>query len=145
MIHLDTNYLIGLLVKGSPQVLHVDGWLAAGQSLAAGAVAWTEFLNGPVSPLEVKPVVERLLVMLGELDPARLHLDESAARPDEVGEFSVLAREADAVLEGGSLGQVVGVVAEGSKQVEEKCLGFALLVALQFGGELGELPHTIFE
>jgi predicted nucleic acid-binding protein len=53
MIHLDTNYLIGLLVKGSPQALHVDGWLAAGQSLAAGAVAWTEFLNGPVSPLEV--------------------------------------------------------------------------------------------
>ena len=53
MIHLDTNYLIGLLVKGSPQALHVDAWLAAGQSLAAGAVAWTEFLNGPVSPLEV--------------------------------------------------------------------------------------------
>ena len=25
MIHLDTNYLIGLLVKGSPQALHVDG------------------------------------------------------------------------------------------------------------------------
>lgn len=53
MIHLDTNYLIGLLVKGSPQAAHVDGWLAAGQPLAAGAVAWTEFLNGPVSPLEV--------------------------------------------------------------------------------------------
>jgi len=53
MIHLDTNYLIGLLVKGSPQALHVDGWLAAGQPLAAGAVAWTEFLNGPVSLLEV--------------------------------------------------------------------------------------------
>ena len=53
MIHLDTNYLIGLLVKGSPQALHVDGWLAAGQSLAAGAVAWAEFLNGPVSTLEV--------------------------------------------------------------------------------------------
>jgi predicted nucleic acid-binding protein len=35
------------------QALHVDGWLATGQSLAAGAVAWTEFLNGPVSPLEV--------------------------------------------------------------------------------------------
>jgi predicted nucleic acid-binding protein len=52
MIHLDTNYLIGLLVKGSPQALHVDGWLAAGQPLAAGAIAWTEFLNGPVSSLE---------------------------------------------------------------------------------------------
>jgi hypothetical protein len=34
MIHLDTNYLIGLLIKGSPQALVVDGWLAAGESLA---------------------------------------------------------------------------------------------------------------
>src|SRR6266702_2991436 len=53
MIHLDTNYLIGLLVKGSPQALEVDGWLAAGESLAASAIVWTEFLNGPVTPLEV--------------------------------------------------------------------------------------------
>jgi hypothetical protein len=50
MIHLDTNYLIGLLVKGSPEAADVDGWLAAGQSLAASAIAWTEFLNGPVTP-----------------------------------------------------------------------------------------------
>jgi predicted nucleic acid-binding protein len=53
MIHLDTNYLIGLLVKGSPQALEVDGWLAAGQPLAASAIVWSEFLNGPVTPLEV--------------------------------------------------------------------------------------------
>jgi predicted nucleic acid-binding protein len=53
MIHLDTNYLIGLLVKGSPEALHVDGWLAAGHPLATSSIAWTEFLNGPVSPLEV--------------------------------------------------------------------------------------------
>jgi predicted nucleic acid-binding protein len=53
MIHLDTNYLIGLLVKGSPQAGDVDGWLAAGQPLATSAIAWTEFLNGPVTPFEV--------------------------------------------------------------------------------------------
>ena len=53
MIHLDTNYLIGLLVKDSSQAADVDGWLAAGQPLAASAIAWTEFLNGPVTPLEV--------------------------------------------------------------------------------------------
>lgn len=53
MIHLDTNYLIGLLVKGSPQASEVDAWLAAGQPLAASAIAWTEFLSGPVTPLEV--------------------------------------------------------------------------------------------
>lgn len=56
MIHLDTNYLIGLLVKGSPQAANVDGWLAAGETLAASAIAWTEFLNGPVTPLEVTQV-----------------------------------------------------------------------------------------
>lgn len=56
MIHLDTNYLIGLLVKGSPEAAEVDGWLAAGQLLAASAIAWAEFLNGPVNPLEVSQV-----------------------------------------------------------------------------------------
>jgi len=53
MIHLDTNYLIGLLVKGSSEAGDVEGWLAAGQTLATSAIAWTEFLNGPVTPLEV--------------------------------------------------------------------------------------------
>jgi predicted nucleic acid-binding protein len=53
MIHLDTNYLIGLLVKGSPHAGDVDGWLAAGQTLTTSAISWTEFLNGPVTPLEV--------------------------------------------------------------------------------------------
>jgi len=31
MIHLDTNYLIGLPVKGSAVALDVGGWLAAGR------------------------------------------------------------------------------------------------------------------
>jgi predicted nucleic acid-binding protein len=56
MIHLDTNYLIGLAVKGSAQAAEVGGWLAAGESLAASAIAWTEFLNGPVTALEVSRV-----------------------------------------------------------------------------------------
>ncbi len=56
MIHLDTNYLIGLLVKGSSQAVEVDGWLAAGDLLAASAIAWTEFLNGPVTAAEVSRV-----------------------------------------------------------------------------------------
>ena len=49
MIHLDTNYLIGLLVHGSAPALDVDKWLASGEDLAASAVAWSEFLNGPVT------------------------------------------------------------------------------------------------
>ena len=53
MIHLDTNYLIGLLVKGSPQAREMDVWLTAGEVLSTSAIAWTEFLNGPVTPLEI--------------------------------------------------------------------------------------------
>jgi predicted nucleic acid-binding protein len=73
MIHLDTNYLIGLLVKGSPQALEVDAWLAAGQPLAASAIAWTEFLNGPVTPLEVtraEAVLQSRIVPFGRPEAA---------------------------------------------------------------------------
>ena len=69
MIHLDTNYLVGLLVKGSPQAEDVDGWLLAGQILATSAIAWTEFLNGPVTPLEVsqaEAVLQSRIVPFGQ-------------------------------------------------------------------------------
>ena len=56
MIHLDTNYLIGLAVPGSHEAGEVDEWLAAGQSLAVSAIAWSEFLNGPVTPEEISRV-----------------------------------------------------------------------------------------
>jgi len=56
MIHLDTNYLIGLLIQSSPQALDVDGWLSASEALATSAIAWSEFLNGPVTPLEISRI-----------------------------------------------------------------------------------------
>jgi hypothetical protein len=73
MIHLDTNYLIGLLVKGSSESGDVDTWLAGGQTLAASAIAWTEFLNGPVAPLEVsraEAVLQSLIVPFGKKEAA---------------------------------------------------------------------------
>jgi predicted nucleic acid-binding protein len=73
MIHLDTNYLIGLLVKDSPQAQEVDAWLAAGQTLAASAIAWTEFLNGPVTPLEVtraEAILQSRIVPFGRPEAA---------------------------------------------------------------------------
>lgn len=60
MIHLDTNYLIGLAVGGSPQAKRVDQWLSDQIPLAASAVAWTEFLNGPVNPREIV-LVEKVI------------------------------------------------------------------------------------
>jgi len=71
MIHLDTNYLIGLLVKGSTQAREVDGWLAAGQIMAASSIAWTEFLNGPVTPLEIsraEAVLQSRIVPFGQTE-----------------------------------------------------------------------------
>jgi predicted nucleic acid-binding protein len=56
MIHLDTNYLIGLLVRGSAEAATVDEWLAEGEPLAASAIAWSEFLNGPVTATEAGQV-----------------------------------------------------------------------------------------
>ena len=56
MIHLDTNFLVRLLVSGSSQALLVDQWINSGQLLAASAVAWSEFLNGPVTIAEIRRV-----------------------------------------------------------------------------------------
>ena len=66
MIHLDTNYLIGLAVRGSSPAQNVDQWLATGEALAASALAWTEFLNGPVSADEITLVES---VITGNLVP----------------------------------------------------------------------------
>ena len=65
MIHLTTNYLIGLAVRGSSPAQNVDKWLADGEPLAASALAWTEFLNGPFSADEialVESVIEENLI-----------------------------------------------------------------------------------
>ena len=65
MIHLDTNYLIGLAVPGSLPAQSVDKWLANGERLAASAFVWAEFLNGPVTTQEialVESVIEPKLV-----------------------------------------------------------------------------------
>jgi predicted nucleic acid-binding protein len=73
MIHLDTNYLIGLLVRGSREASEVDQWLAAGESLAASAITWSEFLNGPVSSSEasyVEMVLQSQIVSFGKAEAA---------------------------------------------------------------------------
>jgi predicted nucleic acid-binding protein len=69
MIHLDTNYLIGLLVRGSVPAADVDKWLTACESMATSAVAWSEFLNGPVAPVEinrVEAVIQSRIIPFGQ-------------------------------------------------------------------------------
>jgi len=53
MIHLDTNYLIGLVTSPSPLKPQLLAWLKAGEEFAISAVGWSEFLNGPVTPQEI--------------------------------------------------------------------------------------------
>lgn len=47
MTHLDTNLLIDLVTVGSPQVATIRDRVRRGEQLAASAVAWSEFCNGP--------------------------------------------------------------------------------------------------
>jgi predicted nucleic acid-binding protein len=47
VIHLDTNILIDLVTSHSAQVAMVHGWLKSNIPLAASAVTWSEFCNGP--------------------------------------------------------------------------------------------------
>lgn len=48
MILLDTNYLIGALVSGSTEASRVSSWLRTEEELGASAIAWYEFVSGPV-------------------------------------------------------------------------------------------------
>ena len=50
MIHLDTNFLIRATVAGSPAHGCFRQWSAAGESFGVSAVAWAEYLCGPLDP-----------------------------------------------------------------------------------------------
>jgi predicted nucleic acid-binding protein len=54
MIHLDTNYLIGLVTSPFSLQSKVVSWFDAGETLAISAIAWSEFLNGPVTAAETQ-------------------------------------------------------------------------------------------
>ncbi len=60
MIHLDTNLLIDLVTSHSAQVEMVHGWLKNKIPLAASAVTWSEFCNGPHSK-EQKDAIHAIL------------------------------------------------------------------------------------
>ena len=51
MIHLDANFLIDSLVPGSGRDVQLAGWLSASESIGISALAWGEFLCGPLSPV----------------------------------------------------------------------------------------------
>jgi len=48
MIHFDTNFLIQAVVAGSPAHVRFVGWASTQEILAISAIAWAEFLCGPL-------------------------------------------------------------------------------------------------
>jgi predicted nucleic acid-binding protein len=50
MIHLDTNFLIQATVAGSPAHAGFRKWTGAGEAFGVSAVAWAEYLCGPLDP-----------------------------------------------------------------------------------------------
>jgi predicted nucleic acid-binding protein len=50
MIRFDTNFLIQATVAGSSAHGGFQKWSATGESLGVSAVAWAEFLCGPLDP-----------------------------------------------------------------------------------------------
>lgn len=48
MIHLDTSFLIRALAGGSPEDTRLREWIRTNELLGMSAIAWAEFLCGPV-------------------------------------------------------------------------------------------------
>lgn len=60
MIHLDTGFLIRALVQGSPEDKSLRGWIRKGSPVGISALAWSEFLCGPVPAEGVEAAAELL-------------------------------------------------------------------------------------
>jgi predicted nucleic acid-binding protein len=54
VIQLDTSFLIRALVKGAPEDSLLRQWLRDGTPLALSAIAWAEFLCGPLRAKEIE-------------------------------------------------------------------------------------------
>jgi predicted nucleic acid-binding protein len=74
VIHLDANYLILGASAANAENAHLQAWLRRGELLGTSAVAWMEFVTGPVTPAvvdSVRRVLEDRIVPVG-LDEAEL-------------------------------------------------------------------------
>lgn len=104
MIHLDTSFLVRALVAGSPEDARLRAWLSAGEALGMSAVAWTEFLCGPVEAADLE-LVDRIVrdrVAFGEGEAtlaARLFNDSGRRR----GSFADCMIAASAIRAGAPL------------------------------------------
>jgi predicted nucleic acid-binding protein len=49
MIHLDTNFLIRAMISGSAPESKLLQWIRAGEQIGISAIAWSEYLCGPLT------------------------------------------------------------------------------------------------
>ena len=93
MIHLDTNYLIGLATRDSPLRSRLEIWLRSGEALATSAIAWGEFLTGPVTIQQIRAVstiINDRVIPFGEMEAAlsaRLYNQAGRKRAIRVDSF----------------------------------------------------------
>lgn len=83
MIQLDTSFLIRALVSGSREDAQLREWLVGDEDLAISAVAWAEFLCGPLSQEDLSLA----LAIVGEALPVTA---DAASRSAEL--FVALGR-----------------------------------------------------
>ena len=49
MIHFDSSFLIRSLIAGTSEEIRLVSWRGAGETVGISAIAWGEFLCGPVT------------------------------------------------------------------------------------------------
>ena len=76
MIHLDTNFLIGALQRGSAPDRQIRQWLAAGEAVQMCAMAWAEFRCGPL-PFGLESAIRELVTDI--VPVGAVHADHAAA------------------------------------------------------------------
>jgi len=77
MIHLDTDFLIRGLSRGSPEDRRLRSWLTTGEPVGISAVSWAEFLCGPAHAGDVElaiRIVGEPLPFLGDDGPPSARL-----------------------------------------------------------------------
>lgn len=76
MICLDANYLIRGLVVGSLEEKAIITWHRSGKKIMTSAIAWYEFLCGPVSKKQIQVM---MLFLTGGIIPFQeIHAQEAA-------------------------------------------------------------------
>jgi predicted nucleic acid-binding protein len=95
MIHLDASFLIRALAEGTPEDGRLRAWLAAGETLGMSAVAWTEFLCGPVEAADLglvdRIVRDRVAFGEGEATLASRLFNESGRRRGSLADCMIAA------------------------------------------------------